>query len=130
MLRFRWITLCYLLATIALLSACSAKPESTIQAFYKAVAAGNVDKAIEQVSFAGVEAKEMTSAKGKLQMIIGEMKKQIDANNGLKQAEIINSSVDGDKASVQVKIIFNNGKDTTGPHDLVCENGKWKIVVF
>jgi len=130
MRTFRPAAFCLLLLAIVLLAACSSKPESVVETFYKSAAAGNIEKATEQISFAGVDANEMVQAKGKIHMIIGEIKNQIDANDGLNKVEVIESNIDGDSAKAQVKLIFNNGKDNTDSYDLVHEDGKWKIKLF
>jgi len=121
---------CLLMLTTILLAACSSKPESVVETFYKAAAAGDVEKATAQISFATVKGNEMVQAKGKIQMMVGELKNQIDANDGLKKVEVLESSVDGDSAKAQVKLIFNNGKDNTENYTLVREEGKWKIKLF
>jgi len=121
---------CVLMLTTILLAACSAKPESVVETFYKNVTEGKVDNAIEQISFAGVNANEMVQAKGKVQMIVGQLQAQINANDGLKKVEVLESSVDGDSATARVKLIFNNGKDNTENYNLVREEGKWKIKLF
>jgi len=126
----RIAALCLLMLATVLLAACSAKPESVITAFYKATAAGDIDKAIDQISFASVDANEMVQAKGKVQMIVGEIKKQIDANDGLKTVETSLLNSDGDKAKVQARLVFNNNKDNTETYDVVREEGKWKIKLF
>jgi len=126
----RLTAFCLLMLATVLLAACSAKPESAVTTFYKAAAAGDVEKATAQISFSNVNANEMMQAKGKLQMMIGELKSKIDANDGLKKVEVVESNREGDNANVQAKLIFNNGKDKTESHNLVREDGKWKIKLF
>ncbi|WP_337245934.1 DUF4878 domain-containing protein [Luteimonas sp. gir] len=128
--RFRLSAVCFLvLATLALAACSSAKPEATVQAFYEAAAKGDVEKATAQVSFADVPANGMVQAKGKVQMIVGEMQSRIDANDGLDKVEVIESSIDdeGETARVQVRVVFDNGKDLTETHHMVRDDGKWKI---
>ena len=114
------------------LAACSGgSPESTIESFYKAAADGDVEKAAEQISFASVPAAQMTAAKGKVQMIVGEMQSRIQANDGLDSVEIVESKIDDEKktARVRSRIVFNNGKDQTENHRLINEDGDWKILL-
>jgi len=115
-----------------LLAACASKLESVVETFYESAAAGNIEKATEQISFAGLDTNEIIQAKGTIQRIVGEIKKQIDTNDdfGLSNIQVIKSNIEGDNAKTQVKLIFNNGKDKTDSYDLVREDGKWKIKLF
>ena len=114
------------------LAACSGgKPESTVETFYEAAAKGDVEKATEQISFASVPAAQMLAAKGKVQMIMGEMQARIQANDGLDSVDILESKIDEEKklATVRSKIKFKNGKDQTETHRLINEDGSWKILL-
>ncbi|AZG11496.1 DUF4878 domain-containing protein [Pigmentiphaga sp. H8] len=123
----------FMLALFALvLAACSGgKPESAIEAFYRAAAKGDVEKATEQISFAQVPAAQMVQAKGKVQMIVGEMQSRINANDGLDRIEMEQVTVDeaGKAAQVRARIKYKNGKDQTQVHKLVNEDGTWKILL-
>lgn len=113
-----------------MLAACSGgKPESVVETFYKAAAKGDVELATKQIALAQVPASEMTMAKGKIQMIVGEMQQRVAANDGLDKVEIIEVTVNDDKKTAQVrsKLVYNNGKDTVSNNNLVKEDGDWKI---
>ncbi|KLI98708.1 DUF4878 domain-containing protein [Luteimonas sp. FCS-9] len=130
MRRFRLSAVFFLMfATLALAACSSGKPEAAVEAFYEAAAKGDVEKATAQVSFADVPANGMVQAKGKVQMIVGEMQSRIDANDGLDEVEVLESTVDegGETARVQVRVVFANGKDLTETHRMVRDDGKWKI---
>ena len=132
MRTFRPFVLMSLLLTVLTLAACSSsKPEAAVQQFYRAVEKGQIDKAIEHFSFADVSADSMVQAKGKVQMVVGEMKSRIDANDGLDKVEVLESNVDegGETARVRVRLVFGNGKDTTESHRMRRDDGKWKIVL-
>ena len=114
------------------LAACSGgKPESTVETFYESAAHGDLDTVTEQISFASVPAAQMMAAKGKVQMIAGEMQARIQANDGLDSVEILETKVDDEKkmAMVRAKIKFKNGKEQTESHRLINENGTWKILL-
>lgn len=120
----------FLAALAVMLAACSgSKPTSTVEAFFNAVAKGDVEKASEQISFAGVSANEMIQAKGKIQMIVGEMHKMVEANGGLAGIEVVESKIDDDgkSATVKIKLKFKNGKDQEETQKLVKEDAGWKI---
>jgi hypothetical protein len=117
---------------IAALSACSGgKPEDTLDKFYRAAEKGDVETAVKQISFASVKADEMTMAKGKVQMIVGEAQKMIKANDGYKSMEVLESKIDseGKTATVRAKLLFNNGKDKADNAKLVKDSDGWKIVI-
>lgn len=121
-----------LFLTAAMLVACSGgKPEETVDAFYHTTADGNVDDAVKLISFSGVGANEMVQAKGKVQMVVGELHNRIEANDGLDTVETVKSetSEDGQKAMVSSKIIFGNGKSMNENAKLIKDDGNWKIVL-
>ncbi|MDX3906177.1 MAG: DUF4878 domain-containing protein [Pigmentiphaga sp.] len=132
MLLARPFSTVFLALCALVLAACSGgKPESSLEAFYQAAAKGDVEKATEQISFAQVPAAQMVQAKGKVQMIVGEMQNRIKANDGLDKIEILDSKVDeaAKTAQVRVRVKYNNGKDQTESHRLVNEEGHWKILL-
>lgn len=119
-----------LLVVAVLLTACSGgKPEDTVNAFFQASADGDVDTAIDQVSFASVGADEMVAAKGKVQMLVGDLQQRVNANDGLDSVETLNSDIseDGEQATIQSQITFGNGKTTNETTRLIQEDGDWKI---
>jgi len=123
----------FFMAVFALaLTACSSgKPESTVETFYEAAAKGDVEKATEQISFSSVPAAQMMAAKGKVQMIVGEMQARIQANDGLDSVEILESKIneEGKLATVRSKVKFKNGKEQTENHRLIKEDDSWKILL-
>jgi len=76
-------------------------------------------------------AAQMVQAKGKVQMIVGEMQNRIKANDGLDKIEMDQVTVDeaGKTAQVRARIKYKNGKDQTQVHKLVNEDGTWKILL-
>lgn len=114
------------------LAACSGgKPESVLETFYRAVAAGDVETAAKQISYQRIPPAQMTQAKGKVQMLVGEMQSRIQANGGLDKVETIDVTVaeDGKTVTVNTRLKFQNGKDHTQQHRLANEGGDWKIVL-
>lgn len=129
MLR-RQIVLFFAVSASALLISCSASsPQDATTAFYKAAAAGNVDEAMEYVSFANFEAEEMIAAKGKVQVVVGQIQQTASSNDGLQKVDLVESvaSEDGNSAKVVSKLIFKNGKNKTDTVNVVKDDGKWKI---
>jgi len=116
-----------------LLAACSSssKPETSVEAFYQAAIKRDVDKALGYLAMGEMSENELFQAKGKVQMIVGEIAENIEENDGLKRMEVLASEVeeDGEKARVQVKFIYNNDNDHTQSFHLQREDGQWKIIL-
>ncbi|MGV8399276.1 DUF4878 domain-containing protein [Pseudomonas aeruginosa] len=124
-------TLLFVMAAL-LLGACSGgKPESTIDAFYRAAAKGDVEAATKLMSFANVPAAKMVQAKGKVQMIVGEMQTRIQANDGLDTMTVVQTQTDekDENAVVLVELRFKNGKTQKQNHRLIKEDGSWKLLL-
>jgi len=122
----------FLLLASLLLAACSSsKPEAAVEAFFHAAAKRDVDKAMDYLAFGELSDSELFQAKGKVQMIVGQIAETIDKNDGLKGFEVVESTVDedGQSARVKLKLIFNNGQEQTDSSKLRREDGKWKIVM-
>lgn len=114
------------------LAGCSGgKPETVVESFYSAAEDGKVEDATALISFSNVPPNQMVAAKGKIQMIVGEMQSRIQANEGLKDVEVLESTIseDGNSATLRTKLLFNNGKDQVENHRLVKEDGDWKILL-
>lgn len=119
----------FLCCAVFALAACSPKPESAAEAFYLAAEEGNVEKASAQVSFADLDAGEMERLREKVQVVVAEVQGLIAANGGLERVEVLDSKVtaDGSGAQIEVKLVFNNGKDRTESHRLSRQDEGWKI---
>lgn len=116
---------------LALLAACSSSntPEATVETLLFAAAKGDVEKTAEQFSMAGVPDADLMQAKGKVQIMVGEMQKAAQAHGGLKSVEIVKSetSSDGKSAKVQAKLKYGDGKDGNERFTLVQDGGRWKV---
>jgi len=129
----RLIRTFFLSLTVLALAACGAsdKPEDIVQAWYKAAVAGDADAAIKLLYLDEVPANQMAMAKGKVQMIVGEIANRAKANDGLKKIEALETSMeeDKDRATVKVRLTFGNGKDQTESVRLRRSDKKWKVVI-
>jgi len=129
----RLIRTFFLSLTVLALAACGAsdKPEDVVQAWYKAAVAGDADAATKHLYLDEVPADEMAMAKGKVQMIVGEIANRAKANDGLKKIEALETSIeaDQDRATVKVRLTFGNGKDQTESVRLRRSDKKWKVVI-
>jgi hypothetical protein len=118
------------LFAFALLAACSPQPpEDVVKDFMKAVAANKVDDATRYFALADVKENDMTTAKGKIQMMAGQQYAEMQKNDGLDSISATTVKIEGDRASVTVELKFKNGKTRKDRFNLAQESGKWKIVL-
>lgn len=113
-----------------LLGACGAshQPAGFAQEFYQTIASGKTDEAIALFSIGDIKAAEMTAARGKFMMVIGQMQAQIKANGGLASVEAGQvTQASDDEAQVAVTLQYKNGKTKAENLHLVREDGKWKV---
>ncbi|MFD3446786.1 DUF4878 domain-containing protein [Microbacteriaceae bacterium 4G12] len=119
------------IALIIVLSINLAKPSPSDVAkeFIKDTQEKKYDKAQELWSQAGID--DMLSKLGDQRWIYQTMKNFTHRTNGdLDEFEIIKEEVNGDKATVYAKFIFNSGKRVDARLAMIKENGKWKVYAF
>jgi len=123
----------FLSLTVFALAACGGadKPEDVVQTWYKAAVAGDTEAALKHLYLDEVPADQMAMAKGKVQMIIGEVARQAKANDGLKKIDVLDTNIDEAKqrATVRVRLTFGNGKDKTETVRLRQSDKKWRVVL-
>jgi hypothetical protein len=112
---------------VLMLCACSQSPESTVEAYFDAVADNRVEEAIDFYSLKDVKESNLTTAKGKLQMIVGEQHARIEKNGGLASVKAKLVEQKDDEATVEVEISYKNGQTKTDRIRLVKESGRWKL---
>ena len=121
------------LCVLTLMVNCSSQtPESVAGNFVSAVANNRVDEAIGYFSLEDVKENDLTTVKGKCQMIVGEMYSEIQKDGGLDslKSNLANNDKSDNTARVDVEMKFKNGKTKTERFTLVKESGKWKIKVY
>ena len=122
-------TLFAIFAVVAFaLIGCSVPPEDIVEKYYKAAADNNVDKAISCFSLKNIDETEITTAKGKLQMIIGGYYQEIQKNGGLASVKTALVEQEGDTATVNAIVTFKNGQTDEQRFNLIKDNG-WKITL-
>ncbi|MDN3525278.1 DUF4878 domain-containing protein [Halomonas sabkhae] len=122
------------MALALLLIACSASadtPEETIKAFYKTIAANDVEGAIDYISLVDVKESEMTQARGKLQMMVGNFHSKAEKRGGLASVEVlaVSRNEDGTEADVDVRLTYGNGDTQENQDNLIKEDGDWKLSI-
>lgn len=117
-----------LLALFALLVGCGAgKPEKFAQRFYQTVAEGKVDRAVDMFSFEGVREAEMTTARGKVTMAVGEMQARITRGGGLDSVEVVSVTENPEGVRVHSRLKLKNGGSLDDYLQLAREGREWKI---
>jgi hypothetical protein len=123
--RGKFVSWVFLLAF--LLCACGQSPEGTAEAYLRAVAENRVEDAINFYSLKDVRENDLTTARGKLQMIIGEQYSRIKARGGLKSLTTNLVEQEGNEAKVEVEIRYENGDTEKANFRLTKESGDWKL---
>ncbi|TCV96056.1 uncharacterized protein DUF4878 [Luteibacter rhizovicinus] len=119
----------FLLSIALLLAACGAgTPERAAKDFYGYIADGKTDKAIDMFSYSDVKDTEMSAARGKVTMIVGEMQARIAGAKGLKSVDVDNVENPTDTtANVAVTLKLGDGTQKKDTLHLVREDGSWKV---
>ena len=113
------------LLIVIFLAGCSPGPGKTVQKFFRAVDAGEVEDAMGYLSASSIQ----SMGYEKLQAGLVDMSYQMAAQGGLKSVNILDQSVNGDIAQVVVEIVLGDGTADTNRMDLIKESGDWKIRV-
>lgn len=111
---------------VSLLAGCSlfsSSPGKTVEKFYRAVEAGEIDTA------AGYLSNKVLQNLGyeKLKQGLTQQTRNINDKGRIRTIEITNEDIIGETAQVTVKVTFGNGETTTEKINLVKEEGDWRI---
>jgi len=116
------------LATIFLVTACSSSktPSDTVKTYYDHVKSGNYEKAVKCFYF------EEEAKKEDIEAFAAKMKASYaeSGKNTISKIEILNEEIneDGDRAKVEVKILYKDGTEDTEKQKLKkTEKGEWKL---
>jgi len=120
-----------MMGTMLFLASCgggsSVSPSSTIKEFATKVEKGDIDGAISCIATEGKEVDKET--KGKLTLILGMGKGEMEKKKGIKSMDVLTEQVEADGKTANVKMKFTYGDGSTNEEDyyLLKEEGKWKI---
>jgi hypothetical protein len=103
--------------------ACAPGPKGVVEKFYKAVEAGNMSEALDQVSSRVIQ----TIGRPKLEQALLSQNATMRRAGGLKSVDFQGEDVSGEVARVPVRITLNNGQTQQLTVTLVKEQGAWKI---
>ena len=119
----------FVLLTTSCGTTSSSSPADISKDIIKNAEKGNFDAIIDVFATNGKEltAEEKAKLTAMLQMGQEEMKKK----DGIKSVEIIEEVINeaGDKATVEMKIIYGNGDESTQTDKFIMEDGKWKYTM-
>lgn len=133
MKNFRLLRILPVLLGVLMLAACSANdPESTVKDFYQAVAAGEVEDAVEMVDFRKVRKEHLEDfSTAKLKEEFLEKKTSMEKRGGLSSIEIVSVKLkDEDHARVESTLHFDNGDKKSARDRLVRVDGEWMLSVL
>ena len=110
-----------------LLTGCSgSSPSDALKSFYKDVEQGKVNDAYALLS---KDAQNLLSQLGSGPGMLMDQVNAIKKMGGIKEFKILKEEINGDTASVSMKLIFGNGRFEDTSDNLIKEDGKWKVVV-
>ncbi len=119
------------LGSLFLLNSCgsgsSSSPAATVKEFSNKVEKGDFEGAIGCIATDGKPVDK--EAKGKLTLLLGMAKGEVEKKKGIKNMEVISETIDpdGKTATVKMKFTYGDGSVNEESNSLVKEDGKWKL---
>jgi len=103
--------------------------QPVLERYYQAVAAGDNEAALTQYGWEEIRASSMADARENALQGIGFVKRQIDANDGIRQVGIaavfVKGWVNNFNAEIIIELEFNNGKrDLSAPIPIERDGGR------
>jgi len=120
-----------ILGALVLLNSCgsgsSSSPAATVKEFSNKVEKGDFEGAIGCIATGGKAVDK--EAKGKLTLLLGMAKGEVDKKKGIKDMEVLSETIDpdGKTATVKMKFTYGDGSVNEESNSLVKEDGKWKL---
>lgn len=108
---------------IGLLFSGGSGPGATAKDFFWALEQGDLQEARGMMS---AQLRGLLSD-DKLNMALAQNQAQAQQRSGLQDIEVVQETVNGDRAVVQVKLVYGNGFSDVQSVRLVQEEGDWKI---
>lgn len=109
-----------------LLSACAlleSGPDATVRRFYRALEAGDAAAAHALLS----SDSRAQLSEDKIRLAIAAAREQSENKGGMEEFSILDSQVDGDRATVRIRETYGNGETDEETVILVLEDGKWRV---
>ncbi|MCX6246220.1 MAG: DUF4878 domain-containing protein [Bacteroidetes bacterium] len=122
-----------LLGGLVLLNSCgggsAVSPSSTVKEFSNKVEKGDFEGAMKCIATDGKPVDK--EAQGKLTLLLGMAKGEVDKKKGIKNMEVLSETIepDGKTATVKMKYTYGDGTSAEETNKLVMEEGKWKLSI-
>jgi hypothetical protein len=118
--------------TIVLIGCSSSSPDSVAEGFFRHIAAGSFDKALDLVDMTmpeGTKKSEVEYVQGKTRASMTAMQEEINEHKGLKSIKVEKTEYSEDKKSAQVSLLLTFKDDTTKNESvkLTKTDKGWKI---
>lgn len=134
---FKGLVLALVLGVVgAVFSACGSDelPSDVAIQFYKEAAVGDSDDAFDMLALPeDLKEGEADIAKGKLKLAIAKVHEYAAEQGGVRTIDLLEANkkgADGDKYSIKMKVIYENGIEQTKWVALKRISGKWKVDDF
>lgn len=114
------------LAAIVFVSSCKgggttklSGPEAAAKAAVEAIKKGDMKAFINTYNLSDDDKATLSA------LMEEKLQQKLDEKGGIKSYEILDSNIDGDNATVKVKIYYNNDTDEESTFKLTNVDGKW-----
>lgn len=114
---------------LCLFSSCSAdSPGDVVKKFMGYTKDGKSDKMLEYLVLKeGIDASEKKQAELAIAALAEKAKTSMEKKGGLKSVEVESETIDEEKATVVLKLIYGDESEDTNSYNLEKHDGKWKI---
>lgn len=115
------------LAAVVLLSSCKgggtstklSGPEAAAKAAIEAIKKGDMKAFINTYNLSDDDKATLSA------LMEDKLTKEMDKKGGIKSYEFIDTNIDGDKATVKVKLFYNNDTEEESTFKFTNVDGKW-----
>ena len=100
---------------------------------YHLIADGHYHRVAHHIDFGALVTNDthtqQIEAHDKVNALLAHLYGSFRKEGGLRHVTIVSRSVQGDKATIKVKLVFGNGQTRLSEDNLVRKNGRWLLVV-
>ncbi len=110
----------------AVLGGCGNSPSKSAKEFHFLIEKGKVNDAFSLIT---KEGQGLLSGLAGGAAALSKSTKEIEAQKGIKEIQVLSEEIKGDTATVKLKILYNSGEFQEDTNDWVKEDGKWKLAI-
>lgn len=100
---------------------------------YHLIAEGHYHRVARHIDFGAAVTQgthsQQIEAHDKINALLAHYHGSFRKQGGLRRVTVLARSVQGDKATIKVKLVFGNGQTQLSEDSLVRKNGRWLLVV-